>query len=274
MSPNPGSTAVYVLATGAAAVRRLHALHEVCSPAGRRVLLEAGLKEGMKVADLGCGVGVVTRMLAQMVGPSGHVTGVDINGAQLGEAAALCAQEGLANTSFIEASAYHTGLPRNSLDLVYCRFLLLHLADPAACLREMHEVLKPGGILVVEDGDLATATSIPPSALDAFADLFCRLGRARGVNYSVAKDLYHLVLSAGFADANLEIHQPGIVRGEPRYLLKWSVEEAAPALVAEGIITSHALTETLSAMHEATEDPAILILGPRMSLVWARKAAC
>jgi len=33
----------------------------------------------MKVADFGCGVGVVTRMLAKMVGPSGNVTGIDVN---------------------------------------------------------------------------------------------------------------------------------------------------------------------------------------------------
>jgi SAM-dependent methyltransferase len=84
-------------------------------------------------------------------------------------------------------------LPRASFDLVYCRFLLRHLPDPMSCLREMWSVLKPDGIVVVEDGDLATATSIPPTALDAFADLFCRLGPIRGVDYSLAQRLYHMV---------------------------------------------------------------------------------
>jgi hypothetical protein len=145
------------------------------------------------------------------------------------------------------------------------------LTDPAACLREMREVLRPGGILVVEDGDLSTASSIPPSAMDAFAYLFGQLGPARGVNYSVAHDLYHLVLDAGFSSANLEIHQPAITRGENRHFLQWSVEEAGPALVHEGIITAGALAGTLSAMQEVAEDPRFLILAPRMTLVWARK---
>ena len=61
------------------------------------------------------------------------------------------------------ASALDTGLPRNSFDVVYCRFLLLHLTDPQACLREMREVLKPGGIILIEDGNLMTAGSNPPS---------------------------------------------------------------------------------------------------------------
>src|SRR5207244_904579 len=108
----------YALATGAQAVGRLHVLHEVYGPAGLRFLLHAGLNEGMKVADFGCGVGVVTRMLAEVVGPEGFVTGIDLNGPQLEEAAVLCASYGLDNVAFVEASAVSTGLPSESFDLV------------------------------------------------------------------------------------------------------------------------------------------------------------
>ncbi|MFL6463229.1 MAG: methyltransferase domain-containing protein [Bryobacteraceae bacterium] len=262
----------YVLATGAAAVRRLHILHDIYAPAGQRILRQAGLTRGMRVADFGCGVGVVTRMLGEMVGPSGSVTGIDVDGAQLEEASELCAREGLSNACFVQASAENTGLPRNSFDLAYCRFLLLHLPDPASCLREMKAVLRPGGILVVEDGDLASATSIPPTAMDAFADLFGRLGPTRGLNYSLAKNLYHMVLGAGFTDANLEIHQPALVRGENRSFLQRSVEEAGPALINAGITTAAELARTLSEMQAIVENSQIVILPPRMSVVWARKA--
>src|SRR5215472_7619015 len=73
----------YALATGSDAVGRLMLLHKIYSPAGRRVLLEAGLRPGMRIADFGCGVGAVTRMLAEMTGPDGRVTGIDLYGAQL-----------------------------------------------------------------------------------------------------------------------------------------------------------------------------------------------
>jgi SAM-dependent methyltransferase len=85
----------YALAWGPAAVRRLQLLHNIYAPAGRRVLLEAGLKEGMRVADFGCGVGVATRMLAEIVGPSGTVVGIDIDKAQIEEAARWCGDTGL-----------------------------------------------------------------------------------------------------------------------------------------------------------------------------------
>jgi hypothetical protein len=74
-SPRP--TGAYALATGEAADYRLQVLHGVYGPGTRRALLDAGLRPGMRAADLGCGVGLVTALLAELVGPAGHVVGVD-----------------------------------------------------------------------------------------------------------------------------------------------------------------------------------------------------
>ncbi len=265
------SAGEYSLATGEAAVRRLTALHRVYSPTGRRILLRAGLKPGMTVADFGCGVGATTRTLAEMVGPAGSVTGVDVSADQLEQGRRLCATEGITNARFVEASAMATGLPRGSFDLVYCRYLLLHLTEPSACLREMFEILKPGGILVVEDGDLSSAGSSPASSLQWFADLFSRLGPTRGLDYTLERRLYHLVKAAGFPEPEIEIHQPAMTRGEERFLLKWSVEEAAPAFVAAGLVTASEMNTILADMDRDSRNPEILVLAPRMSLVWARK---
>jgi ubiquinone/menaquinone biosynthesis C-methylase UbiE len=268
-----GRSGPYALATGPAAVRRLHLLHKIYAPAGRRVLLEAGLKEGMRVADFGCGVGMVSRMLAEIVGPAGEVVGIDVNKAQLEEAANWCAESGLRNCSFVAASAESTGLPRNSFDLVYCRFLLLHLPDPMSCLREMRDILKPGGILVVEDGDLRSAGSIPPSAQDEFANLFSRFEPLRGLNYSISNDLYHLVREAGFGQLRVDIHQPALLEEEERYFLQWSVAEAGEAFVNAGLTSYEELELTLMEMKQASVDPGVLILAPRMFIVSATKPA-
>jgi SAM-dependent methyltransferase len=263
----------YALASGPAAVHRLFILHHIYGPAGRRLLIQAGLKPGMRVADFGCGVGAVTSMLGEMVGPTGSVTGIDVSAAQIDQAIQICWSAGLENVSFRTADAGSTGLPDNSFDLVYCRFLLLHLTDPAACLREMRRVLKPGGIVVIEDGDLASATSVPPTALNAFADLFSRLGPLRGVNYSISNNLFHLVKGAGFANPQIEIHQPAACGGDSGLLLARSVAEAGPAFVAAGLISARELNRTVEEMESAAYDPDVLALAPRMSVVWGRKAA-
>jgi len=261
------------MASGVVALRRLLVLHNVYAPAGRRLLVQAGIRRGMKVADFGCGVGAVTRMMAEMVGSSGSVMGIDSSEAQVEQATDFCRSAGLTNVEFRVADACNTGLPRESFDMVYCRFLLLHLPDPAACLREMRDVLKPGGTLVIEDGDLASASSVPPTALNAFADLFTRLGPTRGLNYSLANNLFHMVRDAGFTDAQIEIHQPAGCSDENGTLLTMSVAEAGRAFINAGLITPAQLESTIRDMAHAANNPEVLALAPRMSMVWARKAA-
>jgi SAM-dependent methyltransferase len=260
----------YALATGTAATHRLRMLHRLYGPGGRRVLLEAGLQPGMRVADLGCGIGMATALLADLVGPTGHVVGLDASGEQIAQARALL-PPGLSNVSFIVASATDTGLPRGSFDLVYCRFLLLHLTAPEEALREMHGLLRPDGILVCEDGDLTSAASQPPSALDAFADLWGRLGPALGLDYTLGRGLFQLVLTANFSRPEITFNQPVVARGESKRFLEWSVAEAGPAFLEAGLVTSEELGRLLGEMHRIAEDETILALMPRMSQVWARK---
>src|SRR5262249_32839410 len=125
----PSAPGPYVLATGEAAAYRLHMLHGLCGPGTRRLLLDAGVRRGMRVADLGGGVGMVAALLAALVGPEGRVVGIDSSGAQL-DLARERLEAGGASAGLVEASATDTGLPPESFDLVYCRFLLLHLPEP------------------------------------------------------------------------------------------------------------------------------------------------
>jgi SAM-dependent methyltransferase len=271
--PLHGATGPYVLATGEAGAYRLRLLHNLYGPGTRRVLLAAGLRRGMRAADLGCGVGTVTALLSELVGPDGLVVGIDASGAQLASACGRLNGRG-ANGRFLEASATATGLPRELFDLVYCRFLLIHLPEPERALREMRALLRPGGILVCEDGDLTSAGSEPPSALGAFADLFGRLGPARGVDYTLGRRLFHLVGAAGFPQPEISFNQPVLARGETKRLLELSVAEAGPAFIDAGLITAQELEHTLVEMHRLAADETVVAVMPRMAQVWARKPAC
>jgi SAM-dependent methyltransferase len=262
----------YVLATGGAAADRLRILHNIYASGARRVLREAGIQRGMRVADLGCGVGMVTQLLAELVGPTGEVVGVDFSAAQIEQAHALLPAT-MTNVGFVEASATETGLPRESFDLVYCRFLLIHLTNPELALREMYDLLKPNGILVCEDGDLTSAGSEPPSKLQDFSKLFGGLGPTWGVDYTLGRRLFRMVLAANFSQPQISLNQPVFAQGENKRLLELSVAEAGPAFVAAGLITNEELMQTLVEMRRLAEDDTLLAIMPRMSQVWARKVA-
>jgi SAM-dependent methyltransferase len=262
----------YALATGEAAAYRLRILHGLYGPGSRRVLLEAGIERGMRVADLGCGVGMVTALLADLVGPEGHVVGIDASAPQLAQARKRM-PPGRTNVHFVEAGATDTGLPPASFDLVYCRFLLLHLPEPERALRETGSLLKPDGILVCEDGDLTSAGSEPPSALDAFADLWGRLSPVRGVDYTLGRRLFQMVQATGFPAPEITFNQPVLARGENKRFLELLVAEAGPAFVEAGLITAEELMSTLVEMRCLNADETVLAMMPRMARVWARKPA-
>ena len=172
-----------------------------------RVLLDAGLRSGMQVADIGCGVGTVTSMIGEFVGQEGHVVGFDFSGAQLAQARSRLSAED-SHIRFVQANATDTEWPAESFDMVYCRFLLMHLREPQQALAEMFRLLKPNGVLVCEDGDLTTAVSEPASALDAFADLFAGLAPVRGVDYTLGRRLYQMIKAAGFQSPEITYNQP------------------------------------------------------------------
>jgi SAM-dependent methyltransferase len=260
----------YVLATGDAAAHRLRILHNIYGEGARQLLTRAGIRRGMRVADLGCGVGMVTQLLAQLVGPEGEAIGVDFSGPQVAKAKQLLPPQS-SNVRFVEASATETDLESESFDLVYCRFLLIHLQEPGKALSEMYRLLKPNGILVCEDGDLTSAGSEPYSKLQAFSVLFGQLGPCWGVDYTLGRRLYSMVLDANFAQADITYNQPVIVRGENKRLLELSVAEAGAAFIEAGLISAEGLERVLSEMRKLAEDETVLAVMPKMSQVWARK---
>ncbi|MBI1396155.1 MAG: methyltransferase domain-containing protein [Betaproteobacteria bacterium] len=145
--------------------QRLHRMMEAGTAA---LLRQAGLHEGMRVADIGCGAGLMTLRLAEEVGPDGLVAGLDEDEAQLDIGRRAAESEGRRNLWFERASVYETGLPRSSFGLVYARCLFSRLERPWDALAELVTLLEPGGRLVCEEIECAPAAAVtlPGRCLD------------------------------------------------------------------------------------------------------------
>jgi len=182
----------YILARGEKAVFRLNVLERIFGPATRHLLSAAGLRSGMRVAEIGCGIGITARWVSTQVNPGGSVTGVDSNSEQL-HIAEKSAASGTTNLSFRDGNAYETGLPRDAFDLVYSRFLLCHLADPAKALAEMSSLLKRSGILVCEDHDDGGIFTEPPTqAYKRLVEISDAVNRCHGLDSHIGLKLPRL----------------------------------------------------------------------------------
>ena len=154
----------YAFGRSPAEYDRLIEQAELFRPLTQRMLLAAGVMRGMRVLDVGCGVGDVSFLVASLVGPDGSVAGVDLDAEALKLAEQRRATQGISNIEFRQLDA-------RSLDSVWLfdaavgRFILHFMRDSTEALREIAERVRPGGILAFHEPDtrmgIARAMNLP-----------------------------------------------------------------------------------------------------------------
>jgi SAM-dependent methyltransferase len=138
-------------AAGATAYLEHVAAMPLLRAVAERVLDALRLVPGQRVLDVGCGSGVFLPPLADRVGPTGHVIGVDRAPAMI--AAAGSRTEHFANTTVQQADAYELPFSNNTFDAAHCERVLMHLERPLIALLEMRRVVRPGGWIVAAEPD-------------------------------------------------------------------------------------------------------------------------
>ena len=128
-------------------VARQEQLDRMLEPLGERGLTTASPLAGERAIDIGCGCGATTIALAQRVGESGHVLGVDISEPMLARARERCAELRLANVELMRSDAQQAQLPP-AHDLAFSRFGVMFFDDPTAAMANIARGLDPGGRLV------------------------------------------------------------------------------------------------------------------------------
>jgi SAM-dependent methyltransferase len=254
----------YVLDAGKSGHVRLAVISEIHDDRTRALLLGAGLEAGHRFVEFGCGLGYVTRWASAL---GADALGVDLSADQVAEARQLADGK----TEFRVGSVYDHGLPPESFDLSYSRWLLIHLNRPVDAMRSIFAVLKPGGLMVCEEADLSAIYAEPPSGYGEFLELALASGVERGVDYEGGRRLHRWAIEAGFDVLRADAYQPHYLSGEHKGFWGWTFREAGANLVKEGAITEARYDELSEAMRMADDDPSTLVAHARMHQLVARK---
>lgn len=116
-----------------------------------------------RILEIGCGTGVITRALAQTPNFDGQIIGADQSLTLLAHARLLAEQTGLRDKlSYESQDAHALTFDDESFDIVIAHTLISHVTNPQKVLQEMARVVRPGGTVVVFDGDYASLTYAYP----------------------------------------------------------------------------------------------------------------
>lgn len=167
------------------------------------LFMRSGLAEGMSVLDVGCGAGDVSILAAAFVGPSGSVLGVDQSAESIALARKRAESAGLSNVQF-EVDALESLQQKGPFDALVGRLVLLYLQDPAATLKKMTAFVRPGGLIIFQEMDMATGRAVPEVRLytQCGAWIVEAFERA-GVDISMGSRLYSIYKQAGLPEPQM-----------------------------------------------------------------------
>lgn len=192
----------------------------------RRMKAE-GLAKGMRVLDLGCGEGTLTTRLASFVHPA-RTVGYDRSERLLGRARAFSESLNYSGLEFVRGSAENLPFAPESFDFVYARLVFQHLPDAPAALAEIHRVLAPGGILVIEDVDQEMLYVHPePEGWVELRGKWCAGQRACGGDPAIGRKLASLLRQSPFGGGVVKL-QPA--HGHDQTVIEFA-RELGPSLV-------------------------------------------
>ncbi|MFN8678668.1 MAG: class I SAM-dependent methyltransferase [Thermomicrobiales bacterium] len=230
----------YALGSSAHEHERLQRQADIFRPATTQLLRNAGLAPGMRVLDVGCGVGDVSLIAADLVAPGGEVVAVDRDPAVLERARARCAALGAAGITWVQADL-HDAPDLGTFDAVVGRLVLMYAGDPVAMLRDLARRVRPGGIVAFQEIDLTSPMSLPDGPL--YRQMFqwmVAAFHAAGADPQMGLKLYATFRAAGLPSPELETTR--LLGGGPDFCAyaqgTMVLRSLLPVIVARGIATA------------------------------------
>lgn len=272
----------YVIRGGIEGRERLRILARVLEPTTDTLLSEVGVpptqadnpvRPTARCLDWGCGGGDVTTMLARRL-PTGSVTGVDLDEVKVDLARAEAKEAGVTNVEFLTGDVLQPDAGPERYDLLYARFLLTHLPDPAKAVENMTANLAPGGALVLEDIDFRGHFCDPPSsAFSRYVDLYTQLVRSRGCDPNIGPRLPRLLQAAGLQDVGVRVVQPTSFVGDVKLVAPITLEAIADGLIGSKVLSVEELTQVVDELYAFAVDAGTVMSFPRIVQTWGRRPA-
>jgi ubiquinone/menaquinone biosynthesis C-methylase UbiE len=203
VSANTFSTAdeSYFLEVGNKDEHRLKIMNQILNP-NSQSFLKAYIKTGMSVLEIGCGVGIMTCWISEIVGVKGKVVAIDSSLEQLEIAKSNAKKLGITNIKFMHLDFKDIRF-NGEFDICYSRYLMIHLKAPKLLLSTYYNCLTNGGYALLEEPIISDISTYPETHLwDEIVELYKQASENNGVDLDIGCKLFSLI-----DDSDLDIIQ-------------------------------------------------------------------
>jgi SAM-dependent methyltransferase len=252
---------------------RLQIQGRLFAPYSAQLLRMAGIAPGMRVLDVGSGAGDVSLLLAEAVGPDGAVIGVDMDPDIVDYARDRVADAGFANVSFRVADLADLRL-KERVDAVVGRLILLHVSDPAATLRNLCRLIRPGGLMTFQEVNMPRCRAVPATPLATkYINWAIDAWRAIGADPDLGDHVVSLLSEAGLTVEGVASANVGGPADSPvPQFMAETIRSMQPVILAHcGITEADVDVDTLHErlVRESIETDSTLWM-PELVASWAR----
>ncbi len=237
---------------------RQHLLAQLLNPVCEPIVRKSSPPTGARCLDLGCGQGSTTRWLHE-VWNAAETVGVDFDPNLIDYARSVTPEP--SSISYQQGNAMQLDFPDASFDAIFLRYLLVHVPDPDAAIREMLRVVKPGGIIVAVEPDCSYDHAHPPNF---GLTMMTKVWHGLFAHPCFGREMYSRFRAAGAA--NLESGMMSMM-GMPHedqgrilrriYLL--SLEARRPALLARNVLDEATVDRMLADLRHLNDDTTSVI---------------
>jgi ubiquinone/menaquinone biosynthesis C-methylase UbiE len=255
------TTSEYTLAnTWEKARRRVSLIEELYDDTTTARLSRLGVRPGWQCLEVGAGGGSIARWMCDQVGPSGRVVAVDFEPRFL-------AADPRPNLEIVQRDVTAEELPGDGYHLIHARALLVHLANRDELVHQMARRLRPGGVLLLEEPDLAAGCASGSPTYVRVNELACAAVAKKGNDWFWPAMLPTKLVAAGLVEvagaATTELYNGGSSMAEFWAL---TIEQITPMVLAEG-----ATEELLAAFMTELADPGQWFPSFALTRAWGRR---
>ena len=231
-----------------------------------------GVPAGCRVVEIGCGPRGCLDLLAERVGATGRVVGVERSVEQVQRARRFVSDCHLTNVEVLHADGRETGLPAQSFALATARLVLVNVPQPEGLMREMVRLVRPGGAVALHEAESSTQRCDPPHrAQTRLLELLNTSAWMDGIDRTIGSRVPRLMREAGLVDIRVQpwVHAYPVGHGRRMLLLDF-VENARTRILDQQLVGEAELNELTGLLKRHLEDPGTLVLSSVFVQAWGR----